>query len=66
MNFKYKKKVEIRFRKYNGPQYFAKRNPKNVVSTAIPVKKPKKYLIPDSIDLKDLFIVKTEFLDPYL
>lgn len=56
----------MKLSKYNGPQYFPKRYPKNAVSTTIPVKKPKKYLKPDSIDLKDLFIVKTEFLEPYL
>ncbi len=56
----------MKLKKYNGPQYLAKRKPRKDVSTTKPEKNPKKYLTPDSIDLKDLLIVKTEFLDPYL
>jgi hypothetical protein len=56
----------MKFNKYKGPQYLPNKYPKNAVSTTIPEKNPKKYLRPDSIDLKDLLIVKTEFLDPYL
>lgn len=52
--------------KYKGPQYLPNKYPKNAVSTTIPEKIPKKYLNPDSIDLNDLLIVKTEFLDPFL
>lgn len=56
----------MKLSKYRGPQYLPNKYPKNAVSTIIPEKNPKKYLIPDSIDLNDLLIVKTEFLDPYL